>query len=96
MKTVEISEELQSLLESAEASDQDTVVLTDHERPVAALVSLKNVDPESLALSTSAEFLKIIKAARDEIRVGESITLDELESRFESASDKHRRAPGRP
>ena len=58
MKTVEISEELQSLLESAEASDQDTVVLTDHERPVAALVSLKNVDPESLALSTSAEFLK--------------------------------------
>jgi hypothetical protein len=45
---------------------------------VAALVSLKNVDPESLALSTSPEFLRLIQAAREEIADGDFISLEEM------------------
>ncbi len=41
----------------------DFPVLTSNSKPVAAIVSLKNVDPESLALSTNAEFMEIIEQA---------------------------------
>ena len=82
MKTIQMPKELQPLLKFAEASEQDTVVLTDKRRPVAALVSLRNVDRESLALSTNPQFLRIIETARNEIRAGRTISLEALERKF--------------
>jgi len=74
--------ELQPLLKFAEASEQDTVVFTDKRRPVAAFVSLRKVDRESLALSTNQQFLRIIETARNEIRAGRTISLEALERKF--------------
>jgi hypothetical protein len=51
-------------------------------RPVAALVSLRKVDRESLALSTNPQFLKIIEAARKEVRAGKTTSLEALEKKF--------------
>ena len=82
MNTIQMPKELQPLLKFAEASEQDTVVLTDKRRPVAALVSLRNVDRESLALSTNPQFLRIIETARNEIRAGRTISLEALERKF--------------
>jgi hypothetical protein len=48
-------------------------VFTDKKRPVAALVSLRKVDRESLELGTNPEFLKIIEAARKQIRAGKKL-----------------------
>jgi len=82
MKTIPMPKELQSLLKFAEASEQDTVVFTDKRRPVAAFVSLRKVDRESLALSTNPQFLRIIETARNEIREGRTISLEALERKF--------------
>jgi hypothetical protein len=46
--------------------------------PVAALVSLKNVDRESLVLSTSPAFLRLMQAAREELARGDSVSLEEI------------------
>jgi hypothetical protein len=54
MKSIQMPKALQPLLTFAEASEQDTLVFTEKRRPVAALVSLRNVDRESLALSLPA------------------------------------------
>jgi hypothetical protein len=45
---------------------------------VAAIVSLKNVDSESLALSMNAEFMEIIELARREIAAGDTLGLEEM------------------
>ena len=82
MKTIQMPKELQPLLKFAEASEQDTVVFMDKRRPVAALVSLRKVDRESLALSTNPQFLRIIETARNEIRAGRTISLESLERKF--------------
>lgn len=82
MKTIQMPKELQALLKFAEASDQDTVVFTDKKRPVAALVSLRKVDRESLALSTNPQFWRIIETARQEIRAGRTISLEALERKY--------------
>ncbi len=78
MKTVEISTASGSLAEYAKELGDDFVVLTSNSKPIAAIVSLKNVDPESLALSTNAEFLEIIAQARRECASGHTISLSSM------------------
>ncbi|HVT14901.1 MAG TPA: hypothetical protein VHQ90_01810 [Thermoanaerobaculia bacterium] len=41
-------------------------------------VSLKNVDRESLALSTSPVFLRLMQAAHEELERGDSVSLEEI------------------
>jgi PHD/YefM family antitoxin component YafN of YafNO toxin-antitoxin module len=78
MKTVEISTAFRPLAEYANDLGDDFVVLTSNNKPVAAIVSLKNVDPESLALSTNAEFLEIIEQARRECASGHTMSLSAM------------------
>jgi hypothetical protein len=86
MKAIKLPKELERLLDVAEASKEETLVFTDENRPVAALVSLRKVDWESFALSTNPEFLKIIETARKQIRAGKKTSLEELEAKFKLAT----------
>jgi len=78
MKTVELTEAVKPLSDYAKELDEDIIVLTFNKKPLAALVSLKNVDSESLSLSTNPEFMKIIKAAREEFRADKKLSLEEM------------------
>ena len=82
MKAMKLPKELRSFLEVAETAEEETLVFTEKKRPVAALVSLRKVDRESLALSINPEFLKIIETARKEIRAGKTTSLEALERKF--------------
>ena len=82
MKSVKLPKQLQPLLEAAETAEQDTLVFTDKKRPVAALVSLRKVDRESLALSMNREFMTIIDRARKEIRAGKCDSLEAIERKL--------------
>lgn len=82
MKAIKLPKELEPFLEVAEASEEETLVFTEKKKPVAALVSLRRVDRESLALSTNREFLRIIETARREIRAGKTTSLEALEKKF--------------
>jgi hypothetical protein len=90
MKAIKMPKELEPFLEAAENSAAETLIFTDKKRPVAALVSLRKVDRESLALSTNPEFLRIIETARKEIRAGKKTTLEELERKFGESASKPR------
>jgi hypothetical protein len=58
--------------------DDDILVVTSRKKPVAALVPLKHVDREALALSTNPEFRAVIEAAREEFRAGKGLSLEEM------------------
>ena len=88
MKAMKLPRELEPFLKAAEISKEETLVFTSKKKPVAALVSLKKVDRESLALSTNPDFLKIIEAARKEIRAGKVISLEEFERSFRRSAHK--------
>jgi hypothetical protein len=90
MKAMKLPKELQSCLESAETSRDETLVFTEKKRPVAALVSLRKVDRESLALSTNPQFLKIIDTARKEVRAGKTTSLGALERKYGVAAPNKR------
>lgn len=86
MKAIQLPKELQPFVEVAEAAGEEPVVFTEKKRPVAMLVSLRKIDRESLALSTNPEFLRIMEAARKEIRAGQSTTLEEVERKLRGAT----------
>lgn len=78
MKTIEVSTASKLLGEYVKEVDEGGIVLTLNDEPIAALVSLKKIDKESLALSTNAEFLEVIQKARAEFKAGKKISLEEL------------------
>lgn len=78
MKTVDLAKASKSLSAYAHDLGEEPVILTVDDEPVAALVSLKNVDRESLVLSTSPAFLRLMQAAREELARGDSISLEEI------------------
>ena len=78
MITIELSAASKPLAEYAKEWKEQVIILTDHERPVAAIVSLEKVDRESLSLSTSPEFMAIIEQARREFKAGKKVSLEEM------------------
>lgn len=82
MRAVKLPKEIESFLDAAETVGDKTLVFTRKERPVAALVSLRQVDRESLSLSTNPQFLKIIEQSRKEVRAGNTISLEKLQKKY--------------
>ena len=82
MKAIKLPKAFESFVEAAESAEEETLVFTEKKRPVAALVSLRKVDRESIALSTNSEFMRIIQNARREIRSGRSIWLEDIERKL--------------
>jgi len=53
-------------------------VLTSKKKPVAALVSVKGADKETLALSMNRSFGRLIRRARSEVKRGRVVSLQQL------------------
>src|SRR5262245_45681430 len=78
MKVLELERASKSLADCASALGSDPLVITSNNKPVAALVSIKDMDRESLALSLSPEFGKIIQRARAEAKKGKVFSLENV------------------
>ena len=84
MKIIKLSDASQALTEYAAGRRNEVVVLTERNKPVAALVPLKAADRESLALSGHQEFLDLIERSRVQFRRGHTISLEKMKQKFTS------------
>ena len=78
MKTIELTTATKPLSQYAKEFGEEVIVLTSHRKPVAAIISLRKVDRESLSLSTNPEFMEIVEKARAEFAAGKKLTLEEM------------------
>lgn len=78
MKTIELSTATKPLSEYAKEFNDGTVILKLDGKVIAVVTAIKDIDSESLALSTNPEFLDIIQNARREFRAGKKLSLDEM------------------
>ena len=78
MKRINLSSADRPLAEYAADLRDEIILLTKRNRAVAAIVPLKNVDRESLALSHHPEFLELIAQSRVEFAAGRKLSLDEM------------------
>jgi prevent-host-death family protein len=91
VKTIKLSEASQALAEYVAGRRDQVVVLTERNRPVAALVPLGPADWESVELSGHPEFLNLIERSRTEFREGHTLSLEEMKQEFPSRLPHKRR-----
>lgn len=63
-RTIELADANRTLAEYAQMIDDETIVVTDHGRPIAAVVALPDADAASIAMSDNPTFLAIIERSR--------------------------------
>jgi antitoxin (DNA-binding transcriptional repressor) of toxin-antitoxin stability system len=78
VKRINLASARRPLADYAADLGDEILVLTKGDRAVAAIVPLRNVDRESLALSQHPEFLRIIARSRAELATGRKLTLDQM------------------
>lgn len=94
MKIIEMSSARRPLAEYAADLGDEIIVVIDRKRPVAAVVPLKNLDRESIALSTNPDFLRIIQRSRSALAAGRTITLAEMRRKVTPARARRAKAAG--
>ena len=87
MKTLELRKASRTLADYAANLGAESIVVTSNKKPVAALVSLRDVDRESLSLSLDPAFLRIIRRARAEVRRGDVYSLEQVKREMLGAAD---------
>jgi antitoxin (DNA-binding transcriptional repressor) of toxin-antitoxin stability system len=96
MKRVSVGQALRSLGAYASELEDEIVVVTQGTRAVAALVPLRNVDRESLALSAHPEFLGLVRRARAEVAAGKTVSLAEVRRAMAAKPANKRLQPTAP
>ena len=61
MKIVEIAEANATLAEYTTGLSEEQLIITSNGQPIAALVTLENVDFETIALSSNPKFIELIE-----------------------------------
>ena len=83
MKTLEMSKATAPLADYARDVDKEPVIVTEHGRPVAALMPIENADRETVSLSTNAQFLALIERSRQRHEAQGGISSDEMRRRLQ-------------
>ncbi len=76
--TIEITEADHPLSEYVQDVETDPTVVTREGKPIAVVVSIEDVDLESLSLSTNPQFLAIIERSRASHKPGTGMSSDEV------------------
>src|SRR6266498_1077023 len=87
MKTLELEKASKPLADYASDLGVDSLVITSNKKPVAALIPIEDADRESLALSLSPQFRKIIRRARSEAKKGNVFSLKQVKQELSKNSE---------
>lgn len=91
MKTIKLSSASRPLAEYAAELSDEIVLLTDRNAAVAAIVPLKGVSAETIALSAHPGFLRIIARSRAQFRRGQTMSLSAMKAAFRDARSPKKR-----
>jgi antitoxin (DNA-binding transcriptional repressor) of toxin-antitoxin stability system len=92
MKTLEIKQATGDLASYATQVRSEPVVVTDHGKPVMALLPINNADLETVSLSTDPRFIALIERSRTLSKPGTGIPLEEIRQKYRHAGKPQRKA----
>jgi PHD/YefM family antitoxin component YafN of YafNO toxin-antitoxin module len=92
MKIVEIAEATETPAKYASGLTEGPVIITNNGQPVAALVTLENVDMETIALSTNPKFIELIEQSRAKRRAEGGVSSVEMRRRLGLSRSNHSNA----
>lgn len=92
MKTLEIKQATGDLASYATQVRSEPVVVTDHGKPVMALMPIDNTDLETVSLSTDPRFIALIERSRTLYKPGTGIPLEAIRRKYGRAGKPRRKA----
>jgi prevent-host-death family protein len=92
MKTVELRDATLSLADYAREAADGPLVVTVRGKPVAALVPVEGMDPESLSVSTNPQFVDLIEKSRRSLEEKGGVSSEEVRRRLRLPRKGHKRA----
>jgi antitoxin (DNA-binding transcriptional repressor) of toxin-antitoxin stability system len=90
VKTMKLSQATKPLAEYARNVASEPVILVKAGRPIAALVSLRNADRETVSLSMNAQFLALIERSRSRQKARGGISPGEMRRRLRNRKSARR------
>ena len=85
MKTIEMAKAKLPLAAYTKDVTKEPVVVTVKGRPVAALVSIKNADIETVSLSSNPQFIALIERSRERQKAKGGISTQEMRHRLQKS-----------
>ena len=82
MKTLEMEQATGELSSYAEQVQEEPVVVTDHGKPVMALIAIEDADLETVSLSTDPRFIALIERSRALYKPGTGVPLEEIRRKY--------------
>ena len=82
MRKIEIRNASGSLAEYARQCRKNPIIVVEEGKPVAAVVPIRNADTETATLSTSRQFLAIIKRSRSRRKKEGAVSSREIRRRL--------------
>ena len=96
MKTLEMKQATGELASYAAQVRSEPVVVTDHGKPVMALMPIENADLETVSLSTDPRFIALIERSRAMYKPGTGIPLEEIRLKYGLERKPRRKAARTP
>ena len=90
MKRIEVRDATESLAEYARELRNEALVLTEHGKPVAALLPVGKADAETVALSTNRRFMEMIEKSRARQRAEGGLAAEEVRRRLRGSRSRKR------
>jgi prevent-host-death family protein len=85
MTKVEFKKATGPLSEYAEKARKDPIIVVKRGKPFVAVIPIRNADEETVALSITRKFLKIIERSRARAKKARTISATELRRRLGQA-----------
>ena len=92
MKMVSLNDATASLADYARQVETQPVIVTKRGKPVAALVSVRDADAETIALSINPRFLAMLERSRESVRREGPVSADEMHRRVLPRKRRRRRS----
>ena len=82
MKTIDVSKATLPLADYAKEALKEPVIVTVKGKPLAALVSIRNADVETVSLSNNQQFLDLIERSRSRQKSEGGFSTEEMRRRL--------------
>ena len=96
MKTLEMKQARGELASYVKQVRNGPVVVTDHGKPVMALLPIENADLETVSLSTDPRFIAMVERSRTLYRVGTGIPLEKIRRKYRLKPKPRRKVARQP
>ncbi len=78
MKKIELEQAQGSLADYIKNTESEGIIISRQGKPIAILISVENLDEETVRLSLNSDFINILNTSRESLQTEGGISLEQM------------------